>query len=267
MENKKKNTGIDNTGENNSGNGNSGNWNSGYENSGNWNSGYWNSGNGNSGNWNSGDGNSGNWNSGDRNSGNGNSGNWNSGNRNSGNGNSCYENSGNWNSGYWNSGNGNSGNWNSGDGNSGNGNSGDRNSGYGNSTNRSSGIFCSEEETVRMFNKPTNLKWEEIDHPHFNEFYLNKWISEDEMTDEDKKADPEFYVRKGCLKTYTWKEAWANFWRDTSEENRQKFLNLPNFDSEIFEEITGIKVNQLQSLSGKTVKVEIDGVSYEATIK
>lgn len=126
--------------------------------------------------------------------------------------------------------------------NTGVGNSGDWNSGYGNSTNRSSGIFCSIESTVRVFNKETNLKWDEIDHPHFNEFILNRWIPESEMTEEEKKADPEFCVKEGYLKTYSWKEAWSNFWRDTDEVNRQKILNLPNFDPQVFEEITGIKV-------------------------
>lgn len=133
---------------------------------------------------------------------------------------------------------------NSGDGNSGNRNSGYGNSGYGNSTNRSAGIFCSTETTVRMFNKETSFKWDEIDHPHFNEFYLNKWIEESNMTDEVKKADPEFYVKKGYLKIYSWNEAWANFWRDTDEENRQKVLNLPNFNAQVFKEITGIDVNE-----------------------
>ncbi len=86
------------------------------------------------------------------------------------------------------------------------------------------------------------MKWDEIDHPHFNEFCLNKWIEESDMTDEEKKVDPEFYVRKGYLKTYSWEDAWANFWRDTNEENRKKVLNLPNFDAAIFKEITGIDV-------------------------
>lgn len=63
------------------------------------------------------------------------------------------------------------------------------------------------------------------------------------MTEEEKKADPEFYVRGGYLKTYSWEEAWANFWKDTTEENRQKVLNLPNFDAKIFKEITGIDVD------------------------
>jgi len=163
----------------------------------------------------------------DTNTGEDNSGNRNSGDRNSGNGNS-----GNGNSGYWNSGNGNSGN----------GNSGYWNSGYGNSSDRQSGIFNSTETTVRMFNKEANLTWDEIDHPHFAEFYLNKWVPESGMTTEEKKAEPEFPVQGGYLKTFTWEEAWANFWEDTSEENRQKFINLPNFDATIFKEITGIDV-------------------------
>ena len=143
-------------------------------------------------------------------------------------------NTGEKNSGYGNSGDRNSGNW----------NSGDRNSGYGNSTNRSAGIFYSTEPTIRMFNKETNLKWSEIDHPHFNEFHLSKWISKDDMTDKEKIDDPKFRVRGGYLKTYSWEDAWDNFWRDTDEENRQKVLNLPNFDADIFKEITGIDVDQ-----------------------
>ncbi len=194
-------------------------------------------------------------NSGDKNSGDRNSGDWNSGDKNSGDWNSGDRNSGDGNSGYWNSGDGNSGNGNSGDGNSGNGNSG-----YGNSTNRSSGIFCSEESTVRIFNKETKLKWDEIDHPHFIEFCLNKWISENDMTDEEKKADSEFYVREGYLKTFTWEEAWANFWRDTDEENRQKVLNLPNFDWDVFTSITGIK-NEISETKVKD-EITVDGIKY-----
>jgi hypothetical protein len=213
--------------------------NTGENNSGNWNSGYWNSGYRNSGDRNSGDRNSGGRNSGGRNSGDGNSGYWNSGDGNSG-----YWNSGNWNSGNWNSGNENSGYWNSGYWNSGNWNSGNENSGYGNSTNRETGIFNTTQGKIRCFNQETDLSWDDIDHPEFNNFYLNKWIPEADMTDEEKKSDPEFYVRGGYLKTYTWEEAWANYWRDSDDEEKQKVLNLPNFDAVIFKEITGIDVEQ-----------------------
>ena len=196
---------------------------------------------------NTGEDNTGYWNSGDRNSGNLNSGYWNSGYWNSGNGNSGNGNSGDLNSGYWNSGDRNSGNLNSG-----NLNSGDRNSGYGNKTNRETGIFNTTQGKIRLFNKETDLSWDDIDHPYFEEFYLNKWIPESEMTTEEKKAEAEFHVRGGYLKTYEWEEAWANYWRDSDEEERQKVLNLPNFDSAIFKECTGIDVES----KGETINIE-----------
>jgi len=139
-------------------------------------------------------------------------------------------------------------------------NSGDENSGYENSGNRQSGIFNSTETTVRMFNKDTKLKWDDIGHPHFSEFHLNKWIAESEMTDQEKKDDPQFFVRQGHLKTYEWEEAWANFWRDTDEANRKKFLNLPNFDSEIFKGITGIDVS-----TPDIPTIDIGGKRYEVS--
>lgn len=174
------------------------------------------------------------------------------------------------NTGVKNTGNRNSGDYNSGDrnsgyGNSGDYNSGDWNSGYGNSTDRETGIFNSEPGTVRMFNKPTDKKWEEISHPDFIEFCLTKWISEDEMTDEEKKANPQYHVTKGYLKTFTWLEAWANFWKDTDEKNRKKFLALPNFDPKVFKDITGIDVGN--TLKGKEVEVKLDGKTYKAIIQ
>ena len=165
------------------------------------------------------------------------------------------------NTGVDNTGENNSGNRNSGDGNSGYWNSGNRNSGYGNSTNRETGIFNTTEGTLRMFNKLTDLKWDDIDHPDFDEFYLNKWVSESEMTDEEKKADPDFFVRGGYLKTFTWEEAWANYWRDSDEEEKQKVLSLPNFDPSIFKEITGIDVES----SSKVETIEIGGQTYEVS--
>jgi len=170
---------------------------------------------------------------------------------NTGNRNSGYRNSGDRNSGYWNSGNSNSGNWNSGYSNSGYSNSGNSNSGYCNSGNWNSGWFNTNEPNARFFNKDTDMKLSDFynsnKNPHWAEFYLTKWIGEEDMTDEEKKDDPDFYIRSGQLKTYTYKEAWSNFWKDTDEKNRQKILNLPNFDSDIFKEITGIDVSKKES--------------------
>ena len=185
-------------------------------NSGNRNSGNWNSGNFNSGNWNSG-----NFNSGDCNSGNRNSGDCNSGNRNSGNRNSGDCNSGDCNSGYWNSGNRNSGNWNSG--------------------NWNSGYFNIDSPLIRIFNKETDKTRDEIDFPSFLYFDLTVWISHDTATDEEKEVHKtEIETCGGFLKTLEYKEAFRLAWDKASKEEHKKLLNLPNWNNEIFKEISGI---------------------------
>ena len=175
--------------------------------------------------------NSGNSNSGYRNSGNCNSGDWNSGNSNSGN-----SNSGNWNSGSWNSGICNSGDWNSG-----NCNSGSRNSGNCNSGNWNSGFFNSDEPCVRMFNKMTNYKRKDVKIPSWCFFDLTVWVSHDTATEEEKiehKAEIEIYG--GFLKTINYKDAWRIAWNKASIEERKELFDLPNWDNQVFKEITGI---------------------------
>jgi hypothetical protein len=223
----KKNTGKDNSGSNNSGIGNSGDHNSGSD---------------NSGHYNSGSDNSGSYNSGSDNSGSGNSGNYNSGHYNSGSDNSGSDNSGDYNSGDRNSGIGNSGHYNSGD--------------------HNSGFFNTDEPTVRMFNKDTGKKRSNLVIPYL---YLPicEWVHESKMTDEQKKADPQFHIKQGTLIKRTYKEAWAKAWSESSVELKQQFLDLPNFDPAIFLEITGIdvSVDKEETYSGKIV--EIDGKKYK----
>ncbi len=229
---------------------NSGHGNSGYANSGNANSGDRNSGDRNSGNGNSGDVNSGNVNSGDRNSGYRNSGNYNSGdvnsgNVNSGNRNSGYRNSGSYCSGNYNSGYANSGDANSGDGNSGHVNSGRGNSGCYNSGNYNSGFFNTNEPRVRAFNRDTEFTRDEFERlmPRV-ELALNIWVGLDKMTDEEKVKNPSCKTTGGFLRRISYKDAWRDWWKGASADDRLKIKNLPNFDAAIFEEITGIDVNQ-----------------------
>ena len=236
-----RNSGNCNSGNMNSGDRNSGDRNSGNRNNGDSNSGNMNSGNRNSGNWNSGNSNSGNMNSGNRNSGDSNSGNSNSGNRNSGN---C--NSGNCNSGDRNSGNRNNGDWNSGDSNIGNCNSGDRNSGNCNSGNwnsgdSNSGFFNTNSPLVRIFNKETNISRNNINFPSFLYFDLTVWVSHDTATDEEKEVHKiDIETCGGFIKTIPYKEAFRIAWDKASKEEHEKLLKLPNWNNEIFKEITGI---------------------------
>ena len=190
-----------------------------------------NSGIGNSGDFNSGDFNSGNYNSGKFNSGKFNSGKFNSGKFNSGIGNSGKFNSGNWNSGNHCSGNHCSGNFNSGNWNSGNWNSGNHNSGY----------FNTDSPLVRIFNKETNVPRNNIDFPSFLQFDLTVWISHDTATDEEKKSHKiDIETCGGFTKTISYKEAFRFAWDKASKEEHKKLLKLPNWNNEIFKEISGI---------------------------
>ena len=187
----------------------------------------------NSGDWNSGNFNSGDCNSGYINSGNRNSGNFNSGSRNSGDWNSGSRNSGDWNSGRCNSGSHNSGNWNSGDWNSGNYNS---------------GFFCTNSPKLRLFNKETDFTMEEFIKTEWyavltsGEFNLTKWRA---YTDEEKAQDERKRFISGELITIPYKEACANWWASLSEKDKAIIKTIPNFDANIFAEITGIDVTNI----------------------
>ena len=69
-------------------------------------------------------------------------------------------------------------------------------------------------------------------------FKLAKWIfyTEEEKDTEEKRT------LGGYLKDYTYKEACTHWWEQMREEDRQTVMSMPNFDKNIFFEITGIKV-------------------------
>ena len=198
----------------NSGNRNSGDWNSGD-----WNSGYWNSGNRNSGDWNSGYWNSGDWNSGD----------WNSGD---------------WNSGSYNTGNHNTGDWNAGNHNTGNHNTGDWNAG-----DFSNGCFNTVEQKIHLFNKPS--EWTYRDWLDSEAHHLlwqipvgvleYRWL--ENMTDEEKAEHPEAKTTGGYLKELNNSECAVSWWRSLDQHEKNIIMSIPNFNREIFKEITGIDVD------------------------
>ena len=152
----------------------------------------------------------------------------------------------NGNTGLFNSGDSNSGNSNSGNYNSGNNNSGYLNSGDWNKCNGSGGVFCTEEQTIRIFDKDTNMTLSEFRRSKYNralrsvKLELTEWI---EYTEEEKKEDDKKRLIGGYLKEYSYKEACANWWSELTEENRNIIKSIPNFDADKFKEITGIKID------------------------
>ena len=125
--------------------------------------------------------------------------------------------------------------------NSGNRNSGDCNSGNWNSGNRNSGFFNSDEPCVRMFNKMTKKKRDEINIPIWCYFNLTVWVSHDTATEEEKaEHKKEIETCGGYLKTLEYKQAWRLAWDKGGKEEHKELLKLPNWNNEVFKEITGI---------------------------
>ena len=140
-------------------------------------------------------------------------------------------------------GKGNAGLWNSGDWNSGN-----RNSGDWNKTNFSNGCFNTEEPKIFLFNKPSD--WTYRDWLNSDARYLLNqiprnvvdWIWSDNMTYEEKEQHPEHEVIGGYLKILDESECGQLWWDSLSERYKNIIKAMPNFDKEIFEDVTGIKI-------------------------
>ena len=80
---------------------------------------------------------------------------------------------------------------NKGDMNTGDMNTGDWNTGDWNKTNRSTGVFCNEEPKMMMFNKETDMTWEEWRNSEAYDILTrvtkSKWICYDDMTEDEKE--------------------------------------------------------------------------------
>ena len=194
----------------------------------------------------------------------------NSGDLNSGYLNSGYLNSGDLNSGDRNSGDLNSGYLNSGDRNSGDRNSGDLNSGGLNSGDRNSGYLCTETPSPMFFDKPWGGTWEEADAlvPWIDLPVGCEFISSESMSDAEKAANPNHVTIGGYLKVLckTVQEAFPIAWSKLDADEKQRWLDLPNFDAEKFLKCTGVDVrlsksNQPQQ-STSPKQITIDGVIF-----
>lgn len=126
--------------------------------------------------------------------------------------------------------------------NSGNWNSGNRNSGDWNS-----GFFNSTTPKLLLFNKPTDLSYDEVLEIRgikvLNRCFQNNWwIDSKDMSEDEKSVHPDYEATSGYLKVVGFKEACAIMWRKISNEDKEAVKAIPNFDPDVFEEITGIRV-------------------------
>ena len=72
-------------------------------------------------------------------------------------------------------------------------------------------------------------------------FDLTTWVSYDTATDEEKEAHKiDIETCGGFIKAISYKEAFRIAWNKASKEEHKKLLKLPNWNNEIFMEISGI---------------------------
>lgn len=142
--------------------------------------------------------------------------------------------------GLHNSGNRNSGNW----------NSGSCNSGDWNKTCFSNGCFNTKSPKIFLFNKPSDWTYQDWLDSDARYILMNcptnalTWVWNYDMTDEEKQQHPEYSVTCGFLKNVEGEGEMQEWWDGLTKERKNIVMSLPNFDKNIFKEITGIDVNK-----------------------
>ena len=106
------------------------------------------------------------------------------------------------------------------------------------------GFLNTDEPRIRIFNKYTSKK--NIDFPSYFYFGLCLWINVEYMTEDEKKEYWWYKTTGGYLRTTSYKEAWRRSFDKATKEEVQQTIKLPNFNYDLFEEITGITKQMIQ---------------------
>lgn len=139
---------------------------------------------------------------------------------------------------------------NTGDCNTGDWNTGNRNTGDWNKSSFNTGCFNTEEQKIMLFNKPSDMTYNDWLRSDAR-YLLNQipkdvveWVYEEDMTDEEKVANPTYETTGGYLKVLDESECGQLWWGSLSDFQKNYIRSIPNFDAEIFEQCTGIKVDE-----------------------
>ena len=165
-----------------------------------------------------------------------NTGDWSTGYRSTGN-----RSTGDYSTGYWSTGNRSTGDW--------------------STSNYSTGHFSTIDDTgFSAFNKLCNRdQWAQADIPSWLYFNLTEWVDKEDMTDLEKQDHPTYETTGGYLKVYEYQEAWKKSYDNATREEQLKIKSLPNFDAEVFYEISGIKIDEILS---NPKEITIEGATY-----
>ena len=98
---------------------------------------------------------------------------------------------------------------------------------------------------MRVFNRECSQKeWDNAKKPNFLYFNITRWIRSEDMTDKEKEDNPSHKTIRGYLRKYDYKEAFQKSYNNASKKEKELLLKLPNFDADVFFEISGIDVRK-----------------------
>ena len=107
-----------------------------------------------------------------------------------------------------------------------------------------------EEQKIMFFNKPSDWTYNDWSCSDarllLNQIPKNvvEWIYSKDMSDEEMAAHPEHETTGGYLKVLDESECGQLWWDSLSDLQKNIIRAIPNFDPEIFEQCTGIKVKE-----------------------
>jgi hypothetical protein len=168
-------------------------------------------------------------------------GDWSTGHRSTGDWSTGHRSTGDYSTGDWSTGHRSTGDWSTGHRSTGDYSTGDWSTG-----NYSTGHFSTEDYSgFGCFDKPCTLEeWHAAYKPSWLYFNLIEWVPEDDMTDEEKEANPTYHTTGGYLKVYNYKEAFQASYNRATREEQLRIKELPNFDADKFYQISGIRIDE-----------------------
>jgi hypothetical protein len=174
--------------------------------------------------------------------------------------NTGYRNTGSRNTGYL-----NTGYYNTGDCNTGDCNTGNWNTGNWNNASHHTGCFNTKDaEKTYYFNRLIDkAEWDKAHKPDW--IYAPKpktWVSSKDMSTHEKAGNPSHEITGGYLRANDMKEEWAKAYANASPKDIQAVRDLPGFDYDVFQEITGLDLRIKEDAPCEGRKIEIDGVTY-----
>jgi hypothetical protein len=109
------------------------------------------------------------------------------------------------------------------------------------------------------FNKPCTLEeWENAKKPELLKLVMTEWIHHYDMSSTEKEENLEYETTGGYLRVYSYKEAWRNSWDNATDEDKELLYALPNFDKEVFKEISGIDLDEDEDTAKELTITELE---------